>query len=44
MDLSMDKCAIRGEIKKCGYTGMVCAKNPPMIKLDGIQFWEYFWD
>ena len=36
LDLSRDKPAIRCETEKYGYTS-VCAKNPPMIKLDGIQ-------
>ena len=51
LDLSRDKPAIRCEIEKYGYTS-VCAKNPPMIKSDGIQLesnsgiqlWECFWN
>ena len=50
MDSSRDKPAIRFETKKKKYTSVVCAKNPLMIKSDGIrleyhngiQLWEYF--
>ena len=52
LDSSRDEPTIRCETKKYGYTGVVCAKKPPMIKSDGIQLkyhngiqlWEYFWD
>ena len=37
LDSSKDEPAIRCETKKYGYTGVVCAKNPLMIKSDGIQ-------
>ena len=52
LDSSKDEPTIRCEIMKYGYTGVVCAKKPLMIKSDGIQLkyhngiqlWEYFWD
>ena len=39
LDSSRDEPAIRYEIEKCGYIGVVFAKHPPMIKLkwDSIE-------
>ena len=53
MDSSRDEHAIRYEIKKKKYTGVVCAKGTPMIKLKWnsievyqkrIQLGNSFWD
>ena len=53
MDSSRDEPAIRYEIEKYGYTGVVFAKHPPMTKLEWdsikvyckkIQLGNSFWD
>lgn len=37
LDSSREELAITCETEKYGYIGVVCAKNPLMIKLEGIQ-------
>ena len=53
LDLSKDELAIRYEIEKCRYIGVVFGKHPPMIKLEWnsieinckrIQIENSFWN